>query len=113
MWNCWSAYATASENATVQAALLAAARQRNEEADVRYNSGFLTYDSWEIIVTDCVSQGREAIQSRFTAATAQAVWENALENTGGMIMWRKMFMAGTLLAALGEGFGFGVPRAMS
>ncbi len=77
----WSAYATASENATVQAALLAAARQRNEEADVRYNSGLLTYDSWEIIVTDRVSQERQAIQSRFTAATAQAVWENALGKT--------------------------------
>ena len=77
----WSAYATASENAKVQAALLAAARQRNEEADVRYNSGLLTYDSWEIIVTDRVSQERQAIQSQLTAATAQAVWENALGKT--------------------------------
>ena len=74
----WSAYATAAENARVQAALLDAARQRNAEADVRYNSGLLTYDSWEIIVTDRVSQERQAIQSQLTAATAQAAWENAL-----------------------------------
>lgn len=74
----WSAYATAAENARVQAALLAAARQRNEEADVRYNSGLLTYDNWEIIVTDRVNQERQAIQSQLTATTAQAVWENAL-----------------------------------
>lgn len=74
----WSGYATAVENAQVQAALLAAARQRNAEADVRYNSGLLTYDNWEIIVSDRVSQERQAIQSQLTAATAQAVWENAL-----------------------------------
>lgn len=74
----WSAYATATEQARVQAALLAAARQRNEEADVRYNSGLLTYDNWEIIVTDRVNQERQAIQAQLTAATAQAVWENAL-----------------------------------
>lgn len=77
----WSTYATATENARVQAALLAAARQRNEEADVRYNSGRLTYDNWEIIVTDRVSQERQAIQSQLTAAIAQAVWENALGKT--------------------------------
>jgi outer membrane protein TolC len=83
----WSAYATATEQARVQAALLAAARQRNAEADVRYNSGLLTYDNWEIIVTDRVNQERQAIQAQLTAATAQAVWENALgKNIGGMTM---------------------------
>lgn len=74
----WSAYVTATEQARVQAALLAAARQRNEEADVRYNSGLLTYDNWEIIVTDRVNQERQAILAQLTAATAQAVWEHAL-----------------------------------
>jgi outer membrane protein TolC len=77
----WSAYATAAENTRVQAALLAAARQRNAEADIRYNSGLLSYDNWEIIITDRVNQERQAIQSQLTAATAQAVWEFALGKT--------------------------------
>lgn len=77
----WSAYATAADNARVQTALLAAARQRNAEADVRYNSGLLTYDNWEIIATDRVNQERQSIQAQLAVATAQAVWENALGKT--------------------------------
>ena len=74
----WAAYAAAADQTRVQSALLAAARQRNDEADVRYNSGLLTYDNWEIIVTDRVNQERQTIQAQLTAATAQTVWENAL-----------------------------------
>ncbi|MBL8023188.1 MAG: TolC family protein [Elusimicrobia bacterium] len=78
METAWSAYAGATEQARVQEALRAAARQRNDEADVRYTSGLLAYDNWEIIVSDRVNQERKAIQAQLTAAVAQATWESAI-----------------------------------
>lgn len=74
----WTDYARAADLARVQEALLVAARQRNDEADVRYASGLLTYDNWEIIVTDRVGQERSALQARLNAALAEAAWERAL-----------------------------------
>ena len=74
----WSNYAKAAAQVRVQSSLLEAARQRNDEADVRYTSGLLTYDSWEIITSDRVNQETQALQARLTAATAQALWEQAL-----------------------------------
>jgi outer membrane protein TolC len=74
----WADYARAADLARVQEALLLAARQRNEEADVRYASGLLSYDNWEIIVSDRVGQERSALQARLNAALAEASWERAL-----------------------------------
>lgn len=74
----WSDYARASDLERVQSALLEAARQRNEEADIRYASGLLSYDNWEIISSDRVGQERQALQARLNAAAAQAQWERAL-----------------------------------
>ena len=42
----WASYAGAVDQVSVQEQLLEAARQRNDEADVRYASGLLTYDNW-------------------------------------------------------------------
>lgn len=78
METAWSAYAGAMDQARVQTALLAAARQRNDEANVRYTSGLLTYDNWEIIVTDRVNQEQKAILAQLNAAVTQAAWELAL-----------------------------------
>lgn len=74
----WADFAQADENLSVQSALLEAARQRNDEADVRYASGLLSFDNWELIVSDRVSQERAALQSRLSAATAEAAWDRAL-----------------------------------
>lgn len=74
----WSNYAKAEAQVRVQSSLLEAARQRNDEADVRYSSGLLTYDNWEIITSDRVNQETQALQARLTAATAQAQWEQSL-----------------------------------
>ncbi|MDE2290607.1 MAG: TolC family protein, partial [Elusimicrobia bacterium] len=74
----WSAYARADDEVKVSAALLDAAVQRNDEADIRYNSGLLSFDNWELIVTDRVNAERAALSARLTAATAQAAWERAL-----------------------------------
>ena len=62
----------------MQQALLAAARQRSAEADVRYQSGLLTYDNWEIIVSDRISTERQAISAKLAAVNAEAAWERSL-----------------------------------
>ncbi|MCX5789056.1 MAG: TolC family protein [Elusimicrobia bacterium] len=76
--NSWSSYAQDSAQARVSAALLDAARQRNDEADVRYASGLLIYDNWEIIASDRINQERQALQSRLNFTASQAGWEHAL-----------------------------------
>lgn len=79
----WSAYTGALEQVSVQEALLEASRQRNDEADVRYASGLLSYDNWELIVTDRVSSERQALRARLNAWNALAAWEKALGRTLG------------------------------
>jgi outer membrane protein TolC len=74
----WSEYVGSFEQAGVQRALLEAARQRNEEANIRYNSGLLTYDNWEIIVSDRIAQERESILAQLNVANAEAAWERDL-----------------------------------
>lgn len=74
----WSQYSGAVEQAKVQEALLEAARLRNEESDVRYESGLLNFENWETIVSDRVNSERQAIQSRLSAVQAEAAWEKAL-----------------------------------
>ena len=74
----WSDFVGAVEQSKVQEALLEAARQRNDEANVRYDSGLITYDSWEIIASDRINQERQAIQAQLNALTAEATWQKAL-----------------------------------
>ncbi|MCB4792552.1 MAG: TolC family protein [Elusimicrobia bacterium] len=74
----WSDFAGAVDQAKVQAALLEAARTRNDEANIRYDSGLMTYDNWEIITSDRINQERQVIQAQLNALVAQAAWENAL-----------------------------------
>jgi outer membrane protein TolC len=74
----WTDFARASAQARVQADLLAAARQRNVEADVRYDSGLMSYDNWEIISTDRINQERQTLSSRLNSVLAEAAWEQAL-----------------------------------
>lgn len=73
----WSDFAKAAAQAGVQAALLDAARQRNDEADIRYASGLLSYDSWEIISSDRINQERQALQSRVNAVASEAAFDHA------------------------------------
>jgi outer membrane protein TolC len=74
----WASYAYAYDLVGVQRALLAAARQRNDEADIRYASGLLTYDNWEIIATDRINRERSVVDAELNAAVAQAAWERAI-----------------------------------
>jgi outer membrane protein TolC len=74
----WSNFSGAVDQAKVQTALLESARTRNDEANIRYDSGLMTYDNWEIIASDRINQERQTIQSQLNALDAQAAWENAL-----------------------------------
>jgi outer membrane protein TolC len=76
--NTWTNWFKAAGTVRVDASLLEAARQRNIEADVRYDSGLLTYDNWEIISTDRITQERQLLSDRLSAAIAEAAWEQAL-----------------------------------
>jgi len=58
----WASYANSYDQVKVQHALLDAARQRNDEADVRYASGLMTYDNWEIIASDRISSELRAVE---------------------------------------------------
>ena len=62
----------------VSDALLVAARQRNDEADVRYGSGLMSFDIWEGIVSDRVSAERSALSARRAAMDAETAWHRAL-----------------------------------
>jgi len=74
----YASFVGAAEQVRVQLALLAAARQRNEEADVRYASGLMSYDNWEIIASDRISQERQAIIAQLSAAQSEASWKHSL-----------------------------------
>ena len=74
----WSSYAGSVDQVSVQHALLDAARQRNEEADVRYASGLLTYDSWEIIASDRISSERQAVNADLNSVVNEAAWQRSL-----------------------------------
>ena len=76
--NSWSSYSGAFDQVEVQRALLEAARQRNDEADVRYASGLMAYDNWEIIASDRIDGERRALSSQLNAVVAQAGWEKAI-----------------------------------
>jgi outer membrane protein TolC len=76
--NAWANYANAVDQAVGEQAVLESYRQRNAEGEVRYNSGLVTYDNWQIIVTSWVSAEQQSISNWQSALTAQAAWEQAL-----------------------------------
>lgn len=74
----WSNYADAADQVLVADALLDAARQRNDEADIRYGSGLMSFEIWEGIVSERVSAERQALSARRSAMDAETAWHRAL-----------------------------------
>ncbi len=74
----WSNYADAADQVKVQDALLEASRQRNDEADVRYGSGLMSFEIWEGIVSERVSTERQALSARRGAMDSETAWHRAL-----------------------------------
>jgi len=73
----WSNFSNAIDQLKVQSELLTASRTRYDEANIRYDSGLMTYDNWEIISTDRVSQEHQTIQAQLNALVAEASWAKA------------------------------------
>jgi len=76
--NTWAAYANAMDGLRVADYNLEATRQRNAEAEVRYASGLISYDNWEVIVAEWVNAEQQAKIAQLNAVTAQAAWEKSL-----------------------------------
>jgi outer membrane protein TolC len=76
--NAWSSFVIAVSQVRIDAMLLEAARQRNAEADIRYSSGLMTYDNWQIISSARISQERRNLNARLNAVMAEAAWDQAL-----------------------------------
>lgn len=74
----WASYAGAVDQVRVQSALLEAARQRNDEADIKYASGLLSFDNWEVIVSDRVSTENQEVSALRGAMDAETAWNRAL-----------------------------------
>lgn len=74
----WAAYANAVDTAVGEQAILESYRQRNAEAEVRYAAGLLSFDNWQVIVTQWVGAEQGAISDWQNAVVTQAAWEQAL-----------------------------------
>ncbi len=74
----WASYANAVDTAVGEQAILESYRQRNDEGEVRYAAGLLSFDNWQVIVTQWVGAEQAAISDWQAAVVAQAAWEQAL-----------------------------------
>lgn len=74
----WADLAGSIDQLEVQKSFLEAARQRNSEASVRYSSGLLSFENWEIIVGDLVNSERGWVRAQRDAVLAEADWNRAL-----------------------------------
>lgn len=68
----------AVERAEVQKAFLEAAQVRARIARSQYENGLLTFDDWDIIENDLISQEKNALASRRDAVLAEAAWDRTL-----------------------------------
>jgi outer membrane protein TolC len=74
----WATLAGRVDQIKVQSEFLEAARQRNDEAVVRYSSGLMTFENWEIVVSDLVNFERSTIRAQRDAVVAEADWNLAM-----------------------------------
>lgn len=68
-------YRAAVENAKVSQALLSASTVRAQIARVKYMSGLLSFDQWDIIENELIGRQKDALQTRYDLELAQASWE--------------------------------------
>lgn len=68
-------YRATVENARVSESLLSASSVRAQIARVKYMSGLLSFDQWDIIENELISRQKDALQTRYDLEVAQAVWE--------------------------------------
>jgi len=66
------------ERVEVQSETLTAATVRSEIARSQYSSGLITYNDWDIIENDLMSQQQNLLSTKRDAVNAEANWEQAL-----------------------------------
>ena len=74
----WSDLAAKTDQVRVQKQFLEAALQRNMESAVRYASGLMTFENWELVVSDLVNSEKGVLRAERDAALAGAAWEHSL-----------------------------------
>lgn len=67
----------AVERVAVQDEILKAAEIRAEIARSQYNVGAITYNDWDIIESDLITQEQQLLSSRRDAVNAEGSWEQA------------------------------------
>lgn len=82
--NQWNSYTDAVENEAVQNELLKAEMLRAEIATAKYKQGLLSYEDWDTIESNLITQGKTHLQRRRTAELEQARWKNVL----GLSVWQ-------------------------
>ena len=73
----WSALAQAQDQVRVQRAFLEAARQRRKESDIRYQSGLMPFEEWQLVVVDLVNFEKSYLRSEQTLVLSEAQWRFA------------------------------------
>ncbi len=74
----WSTWAGRIDQVRVQHQFLQAARQRNDEATIRYTTGLMTFENWELVVADLVNFQTGYLRALRDASLAEAAWRRAL-----------------------------------
>lgn len=72
-----SALAQTRDQERVAEKYLAASRQQNDEAALRYTSGLMNFENWQSVVSRWASAEKSALRARRDAALAQAAWARA------------------------------------
>jgi outer membrane protein TolC len=73
----WSALAEAQDQVKVQRAFLEAAAQRKGESDIRYQSGLMSFQDWQVIMNDYVNSERGYLSAEQSVILAEAQWRFA------------------------------------
>ncbi len=73
----YSDYVTALQAIDVQKKLVEAAEVREEIAKSQYNNGLLSYQDWDLIENDLISNQQNLLLSYNTLMIAEAAWEQA------------------------------------
>lgn len=82
----WNSYMNAVESEAVQQELFEAEQLRAEISTAKYKQGLLSYEDWDLIESNLISQGKTHLQRRRSSEIEQARWKNAL----GLSVWQTM-----------------------
>jgi len=73
----WANFADSVDQVQVQDQFLEAVRQRNDESLIRYSSGLMSFEDWELAVADLVKYEKGVIQAERDAVVSEAAWDQA------------------------------------